>query len=150
MIRSISGVNTVINPCGTELVINILRPRQNVHHFPDHVFKWIFFNENVWISIKISLNFLSRDPINNIPSLVQIMTWCRPGNKPLSEPMMVSLLMHLCITRLQLVNSLYMKNNIFIIGEEFYIFYSDRCEWTHWGLGPFSWTWINFDTGMYK
>ena len=29
-----------------------------------------------------------RGPINNIPALVQIMAWCRPGDKPLSEPMM--------------------------------------------------------------
>ena len=40
-------------------------------------------------SIKISLLFVSRGPINNIPALAQIMAWCRPGNKPLSEPMMV-------------------------------------------------------------
>ena len=26
-------------------------------------------------------------PINNIPALVQIMAWRRPGDKPLSEPM---------------------------------------------------------------
>ena len=38
-----------------------------------------------------------------IPALVQIMAWCRPGNKPLSEPMMLSLLMHICITRPQCV-----------------------------------------------
>ena len=41
--------------------------------------------------------------INNIPALVQIMAWCRPGDKPLSEPMVVSLLMHKCATRLQWV-----------------------------------------------
>ena len=33
-------------------------------------------------------------PINNIPALVLIMDWHWPGDKPLSEPMMVSLLMH--------------------------------------------------------
>ena len=38
-------------------------------------------------------------PINNISALVQIMAWHRPGDKPLSEPMMVSLLTHICITR---------------------------------------------------
>ena len=27
-------------------------------------------------------------PINDIPTLVQIMAWRRPGDKPLSEPMM--------------------------------------------------------------
>ena len=36
-------------------MINTLRLRQNGPHFPDDIFKWIFFNENVWISIQISL-----------------------------------------------------------------------------------------------
>ena len=43
-------------------------------------------------------------PINDIPALVPIMAWRRPGYKPLSEPMMISLLMHICITRPQWVN----------------------------------------------
>ena len=30
-------------------------------------------------------------PINNIPTLVQVMAWRRPGDKPLSEPMTVRL-----------------------------------------------------------
>ena len=45
-------------------------------------------------------------PINNIPSLVQIMAWRRPGDKPLSEPMMIGLPTHICVTRPQWVNSL--------------------------------------------
>ena len=52
-------------------------------------FKCIFLNETVRISIKISLKFVSRGTINNIPALVQIMAWCRSGQKPLSEAMMV-------------------------------------------------------------
>ena len=32
--------------------------------------------------------------INNIPALAQVMAWPQPGDKPLSEPMMVSLLTH--------------------------------------------------------
>ena len=43
-----------------------------------------FFNENVYISIKISMKFVPNGPINDIPALVQIMVWCRPGDKPLS------------------------------------------------------------------
>ena len=62
--------------------INTLRPRQNGRHSPDNICKCIFLNENVWISIKISLNFVPRGPINNIPTLVQIMAWRRPGHKP--------------------------------------------------------------------
>ena len=50
-----------------------LRPRQNGRHFADDIFKCIFLNENVWISIGISLKFVPKDPINNIPALVQIM-----------------------------------------------------------------------------
>ena len=79
--------------------INTLRPRQNGRHFADDIFKCIFVNENVWIRIKISLKFVHQGQIDNIPSLVQIMAWRRPGDKPLSEPMIVSLLTHICLTR---------------------------------------------------
>ena len=84
--------------------INTLRLRQNGRHFPDDIFKWIFLNENVWISINISLKFVPRGPINNIPTMVQVMAWRRPGDKPLSEPMMVRLPTHICVTRPQWVN----------------------------------------------
>ena len=40
----------------------------------------------------------------NIPSLVQIMAWRRPGDRPLSEPMMVSWTTYICVTRPQWVN----------------------------------------------
>ena len=70
--------------------VNTLWPRQNGRHFADDIFKWIFLNENGWISIEISLKCVPKGPINNIPTLVQLMAWRRPGDKPLSEPMMVS------------------------------------------------------------
>ena len=54
----------------------------------DDTFKCIFVIENVWISIKISLKFVPNGPINNIPPLVQLIAWRRPGDKPLSEPML--------------------------------------------------------------
>ena len=82
---------------------NTLRPRQNGRHFADDTFKCIFLNENARIFIKISLKFVPKGPINNIPALVQIMAWRRSGDKPLSEPMMVSLLTHICVTRPQWV-----------------------------------------------
>ena len=77
--------------------VNPLRPRQNGRHFADDTFKRIFVNENVRISIKISLKFVPKCPIDNIPALFQIMAWRRPGDKPLYEPMMVSLLTHVCV-----------------------------------------------------
>ena len=78
--------------------INILRPTQNMRHFADDIFKCIFLNENVQILIMISLNFIPKGQMNNIPALVQIMAWCQPGDKPLSEPLWVSLLTHICVT----------------------------------------------------
>ena len=85
-------------------LFNTLRPGQNGRHFADDIFKCIFSNENVWISIKISLKFVPKGPINNIPALVQIMVWRRPGDKPLSEPVMARLPTHICVTRPQWVN----------------------------------------------
>ena len=84
--------------------LNTLRPGQNGRHFPDDNLKRIFLNENVWILIKISLKFVPRSPINNIPALVRIMAWRRPGDKPLSEPTRVNLPTHICVTRPQWVN----------------------------------------------
>ena len=89
--------------------INTLRPRQNGRHFADSIFKCIVLNENVWIPIKISLKFVPKGPSNNIPALVQIMAWRRPGDKPLSEPMVVRSLTHICVTRPQWVNSFSLK-----------------------------------------
>ena len=81
--------------------IKTMRLSQDGRHFADNIFQCIFLNENVSILIKISLNFVPRGPVNNIPALVQIMAWCWPGDKPLSESVMVSLLMHVCIIRPQ-------------------------------------------------
>ena len=92
-------------------MLNTLRPRQNSGRFADDILDCVLLNENVWISIKISLKFLPNGPINNVPALVPIMTWRRPGDKPSSEPMMVSLLTHTCATRPQWVK--YMNYHFF-------------------------------------
>ena len=70
--------------------LNTLRPRQNGRHFADDMFECIFLNENVCILIEISLKFVPKGSINNNPALFQIMAWRRPGDKPLSETIMVS------------------------------------------------------------
>ena len=73
------------------------------------IFQTTLLNEFSWMKMyKFRLRFhWSLFPqINNIPALVQIMAWRRPGVKPLSEPMMVNLLRHLCVTRPQWVNSM--------------------------------------------
>ena len=73
---------------GCIIVHNTLRPRQNGCHFLDDIFKCIFLNENIYISIKISLKVVPQGPINNIPGLIQIMAWRLTGDKPLSEPIL--------------------------------------------------------------
>ena len=83
---------------------NTLRPRQDGRHFADDIFTCIFVNENCCILITFSLKYIRKGPMDNNPALVQIMAWRRSGEKPLSEPMMVSLLTHICVTRPQWVN----------------------------------------------
>ena len=84
---------------------NTLRPKQNCRNFPDDIFKCIFFNENIRISIEMSLKFVPVVPINNTPALVQILAWRQAGDKSLSKPMMVSLLTHLWVTLPQWVDT---------------------------------------------
>ena len=107
---------------------NTLRPRQNGRRFADNTFKCIFLNENVWISIKISLKFVPKGPMNNNPALVQIMAWRRSGDKPLSEPMMVSLLTHICVARPQWVNILRLEQNCWHFADDMFkcIFFNEN------------------------
>ena len=61
-------------------------PRFRRRHFQMHILEWR------------CLNLTKNGPIDNIPALVQIMAWRRPGDKSLSEPMIVSLLSHTYVT----------------------------------------------------
>ena len=49
----------------------------------DDIFKRIFSNENVRISIQISLKFVPKGPLDNKSALVKVMAWRRSGDKPL-------------------------------------------------------------------
>ena len=89
--------------CSYVATFNTLRPK-NGRRFVEDTFKCVFLDENIWISTDISLKFLPKGPINNIPALVQIKARRRPVDKPLSELMMVSLLTHIYVTRPQCVN----------------------------------------------
>ena len=101
----IKPTNMYISKTRLQFKINTLRPRQNGRLFADDIFTCIFLNENVWISVKISLKFVLKGSINKIPALVQIMAWRRPGDEPLSEPMVVRLPTHICVTRPQWVKA---------------------------------------------
>ena len=82
-------------------LVNTLRPTPNCYPFADG----IFFNPNMDISLKILLKFVPKFRINEIMTLVKIMLWRRSSDKTLSEPMKVSLPMHICVTRHQRVSS---------------------------------------------
>ena len=66
-------------------------------------FSNIFSYENIWISPNISLKFVPKVWINNIPALVQMMAWHRTDNKSWSKPKLFSLLMDIYITWTQWV-----------------------------------------------
>ena len=66
------------------LFVNTFKPRQTGRHFADDISK-----------------FVPKGPINNIPTLVQIMAWPSPGAKPLCERKMISLSTHIFVTRPQ-------------------------------------------------
>ena len=70
--------------------VNMLKPRQTCYHFTDDIFKCIFFKKNVWMLHKISQKYVPKMLIHNIPAL--------DDTEPLSEPMMASLLMPICVT----------------------------------------------------
>ena len=122
--------------------LNTLRPRQNGRHFADDMFRCIFLNENVMILAKISLKFVRKGPINNIPALVQIMAWRRPGDKPLSEPMVVRLPTHICVTRPQWVK-LRDRNKILRGGDLSHLHVPD-CIWVFFYLVWFVFIHHNF------
>ena len=106
--------------------LNSLRLRQNGRCFPDDIFKCFFLTDNVWILINISLKFVPKGQINNIPALVQIMAWCRPDDKPLSEPMMVRLAGHICVTWPQWTKKAANQRKVLLS--------SYVCEWCGWSF----------------
>ena len=86
-------------------------PKQPITHPPARPFthiKWSLFHSRHFQTRVLELKYINCDwdftegcpkgPTNNILASVQIMAWRRPGDKPLSDPMMVSLLTHICVT----------------------------------------------------
>ena len=71
--------------------------------------------------------------INDIPALVQIMDWRRLGDKPLSEPMMVRLPTHICVTQPQWVNNLYRSS--YCIANTYLLIHSNRKQHFNHSLG---------------
>ena len=80
----------------TTHVSNTLRPPFCIWHFQMHCHKWKYMNFNKNFT-KVCFNVTN----DNIPALVQLMVWHQPCEKPFSESTMVSLMMHICVTRPQ-------------------------------------------------
>ena len=77
---------------------------KNGHRFADDIFKCIFMTEKLCILIRISVKFVSKCLIDNIPTSVLVMAWRLTRDKSLYEPMMTQFLTHICGTRGRCVN----------------------------------------------
>ena len=93
----------ILSTCCRDLFcIEIQYLKENVHIAISFLTHWgldkmaDFFSTTFY---EFCLRFVPKFRINNIPALVQIMAWRQRGDKPLFEPIMVSLLTHICITR---------------------------------------------------
>ena len=65
--------------------------RQNGSHLVDAIYTCIFLNENIGISLKSLIKFISKVSVDNSSVLVQVMTWSQTEDKPLPKPMMTQL-----------------------------------------------------------
>ena len=75
-----------------------IRQTYSRQHFQIHFCEW----KCIYLGSDFT-EIVHKGPINNIASLVHIMAWRRPGDKPLSEPMMIILFTHISVTRPQIV-----------------------------------------------
>ena len=66
------------------------------------------------ILIPVSLKSVPKVPIDNESALVQVITWCQTSNKPLCQPMMATLLMHICTTQPQRVKQWFCRTLIWL------------------------------------
>ena len=69
--------------------VTTLRPKQNGRHFADDIFQSLFLNKTYYLG-SFPLKFVTKGPIDNKSTLVQVMAWSRTNNKPLFELMMAS------------------------------------------------------------
>ena len=86
-----TGIWSYCNSVGTDARnelqwLNLSPPGQNGHHFTDDIFICISRNAEFCISNSTEVESL----IQNKSALVQVMAWCRTGDKPLPEPMLSS------------------------------------------------------------
>ena len=93
--------------------------------FADDIFKCIFLNENLRNLIHLSLKFVPKCPIKNNPSLFQIMTWCRAGDKPYLNQWWSTSITHIRVTRPESVKLCFNLSQI-----QFYRINLDKSHYT--------------------
>ena len=81
----------------------------------DAISQTTFSSAFYWMKMYELQQKIPKGPVNNILALVQIMAWRCPGDKPLSEPMLVSLPTYICVTRAQRVNNMGQNVSVHII-----------------------------------
>ena len=65
----------------------LLTPTQHGCHFADDIFIFSLFCNDCYIGIQVSQQFLPKDPVNDKPTLIQIIARFLTGDKPSSGSM---------------------------------------------------------------
>ena len=89
---------TVIKRYHRRSIVTTFRPSQDV----SNVISWTRMYRFL---LRFHWSLLPMGSVKYVSALVQIMTWHRPCNRPLTEPMMVIFLTHMCITWPLLLNN---------------------------------------------
>ena len=106
MVRLRAYVNNIISyDCHRQVTVSHIEAEAKWPHFSDDIFKCIFVNKEFQFRLKCHWFFFIES--SNIPALVQTMGRRRPGDKPLSEPIMVSLVTHIWSLGLNELKSVY-------------------------------------------
>ena len=124
---STGSVNwTFVSMIAFQLLTYWDQDKKNGRHFSKNILTCIFLNRIVWNPTKISFKIFPKYIIKNIPAVFQIMAWRRPGDKPLSEPKMVRLSTHICVTRPQWFH---MPHTYIFIFPEANAKWNELCRW---------------------
>ena len=75
-VGSVSELGNILTHLSLDKIATILA---------NDIFKWNFLNENGRIQIQISLTFVPKSLIDNMPALAQVVAWRRTGDKPLPD-----------------------------------------------------------------
>ena len=109
------------------------KPRLNGQYFPDDIFEWMFLNENICISIKISLDFVRKGSINNVLALIKKWLGADQATSHYLNQWCHCLSPHRCVTRPHQGYSspkttLVLNSYIFIWNEDIQNCFSARCR----------------------